>query len=407
MGRIICTLWIFGYPLAALAQPNYGDVFREYRWTNEDGDAGGSLRVGGRLDYGGSPIEMPQYFDLRHAIRAEIVVEKLLCHAGTRELAISVNGNPWMAIPEAAEIPKSQWDYQHHVYPVAVLPLSQLREGSKNQFRLRVGEEPPPNWPQHLIYGVHFRIYYNPERKPHPNGQLISPKSNEVIGKNATVEVEVDGSHDELRQVDFLGLYEGVNLEGDGQYRQWHYHYFRAELTGHIGSRAQPPWTLDWDTTWIPNQDRPFQLAARLTDRNGITYQTRPVSGLTFKRDGLTVELCKPYDVPKKWVTRSAEHTEKFRVVGDLRTAVAARLVWCSWSPGYMEGIFVNGQKVLECEGPRYAYFIHRVPLEDLSMLRPGENLLSTGKTSRRDGTMVHGMEVNWPGIMVLIQYQQ
>ena len=36
----------------------------------------------------------------------------------------------------------------------------------------------------------------------------------------------------------------------------------------------------------------------------------------------------------------------------------------------------------------------------------PGENLLSTGLTPKYNGKMVHGMEVNWPGIMALIQYR-
>lgn len=57
--------------------------------------------------------------------------------------------------------------------------------------------------------------------------------------------------------------------------------------------------------------------------------------------------------------------------------------------------------------GPRYASFLHRVPLPNLSVLKPGENLLTTGKTPLHNGQMVHGMEVNWPGIMLLIQYQQ
>ena len=73
--------------------PQPGDVFREYVWTNQGGDAGGALRVGGRLDYGEGPIPLPHALDLDHAVRAEIVLEKLLCHDGTRGLAISVNSN--------------------------------------------------------------------------------------------------------------------------------------------------------------------------------------------------------------------------------------------------------------------------------------------------------------------------
>jgi hypothetical protein len=71
-----------------------------------------------------------------------------------------------------------------------------------------------------------------------------------------------------------------------------------------------------------------------------------------------------------------------------------------------MDGIYINDQRIFDCEGPRYAYYIHRVPLDNLNVLRPGENLLKTGLTPKHDGQMVHGMEVNWPGIMILIQYR-
>ena len=71
-----------------------------------------------------------------------------------------------------------------------------------------------------------------------------------------------------------------------------------------------------------------------------------------------------------------------------------------------MEGVYINDRKVFQREGPRYAYYVHHVSLSDLSVLEAGENVLKTGKTPKYDGKMVHGMEVNWPGIMVLIQYR-
>lgn len=394
-------------PYLTLAQPRSGDVFREYRWTNTEGDAGGSLRVGGKVGYGGGEIPLPHSLDLDHATRAEVVIEKLLCHAGTRGLEISVNGHPSIAAAESDEIPEPQWEYQHHIYPVCQLPLEQLQRGTGNHFRLRVDTEHPWNWPQNLIYGVHFRIYYDPQKKPHAEARLVAPASGSKLHRKVTLEVTPIRAGSDIRQVDFLGLYDGVNLEGDGRYRQWHYHYVRAKLDGHIGSLTAPPWKLEWDTSWIPDQQQAIELGARITDSNGITFQTETVSDLSFDRDGLFVELCKPFDVPQQWVTRSGEHSEKFRVKGDLTKAVAAQLVWCSWSPGYMEGLYINGRKVFQREGPRYAYYVHHVPLDDLSVLRPGENRLTTGKTPKYNGKMVHGMEVNWPGIMVLIQYER
>jgi len=151
-----------------------------------------------------------------------------------------------------------------------------------------------------------------------------------------------------------------------------------------------------------PEDGRTARRIGRMALRPSLTPDLDEVG----EGDLLPVELCKPYEVPKKWVTRSGEMEEKFRVTGDLNRAVAAQIVWCSWSPGYMNGLFINDQKVFDQEGPRYAYHAHRVTLKDLSALRPGENVLKTGKTPKYDGKMVHGMEVNWPGIMLLIQYR-
>ena len=39
-------------------------------------------------------------------------------------------------------------------------------------------------------------------------------------------------------------------------------------------------------------------------------------------------------------------------------------------------------------------------------MLRTGEKTLKPRMAPKYDGKMVHGMEVNWPGVMVLIQYR-
>lgn len=170
--------------------PQPDDVFREYLWTNADGDAGGALRVGGRAGYGGGPIALPHQFDLEHAIRAEVVLEKLLCHDGTRGLEISFNNHAWIAVPEASGIPEPQWEYMHCTYPVASVPLEQLKPGDGNEVRLRVSDEHPWNWPQNLIYGVHVRIYYDAAKKEHPTGRLISPKAGTALGTDVLLQAE-------------------------------------------------------------------------------------------------------------------------------------------------------------------------------------------------------------------------
>jgi hypothetical protein len=386
------------------SQSGPGNVFREYVWYKEGGDAGGSLRVGGRFGYEG-PVTLDHDFDLEDATKAEVIVEKILCHDGTTGLAIRINDSDWIYLPEAANIPAPQCDYQHHIYPTVRIPLSCLKQGRNNEFRMKVDARHPWNWPQNLVYGVHFRIYYDPAKKPHPTGHIADLKSGDTLGKSVTLTAEASSPNGPIKQVDYIGLYEDVNFEGDGIYRQWHYHFFHGRIMHHIGSATDEPYKVTWDSAWVPDQKQTVQVAARIIDSSGMVYMTDAVGDLHLVRPGLSVELCKPYDIPRKWVTRNGEKQERFDVAGDLHKAAAAQLVWSSWSPGYMNGIYINGVKVFDHEGPRYAYFAHRVSLKDTSCLKPGVNILKTGKTPKINGEMVHGMEVNWPGIMVLIQY--
>jgi hypothetical protein len=400
------------------AQPVPGDVFREYLWFHEKGDAGQSIRVGGKQGtyypdrgsahgYINAPFTWPFAIDLEDAVKAEIVAEKILCHDGTTGLAIQINDSEWFYFPRAGHIPAPQAMYQHHTYPVLRVPLSVFKSGAGNSFRLRVDPKHPWNWPQNLINGLHIRIYYNPQTRPHPSGAITSPQSGDSLSDTLKITVDAQSPNSTISKVDYVGLYEDVNLEGDGVYRQWHYLYFHGRLMHHIGSTMQSPFAVDWDTTWIPDQKEPVHIAARISDNTGLTYQTEAITGLSFQRKTRSVELCKPYGIPQKWVTRSGEKTEYFDIQGDLGRAKAAQLVWSSWSPGYMRGISINGTQVFDREGPHYQTYYHRVTLKDLSAFRPGRNKLTTGNTPKINGKMVHGMEVNWPGIMVLIQYHQ
>ena len=389
----------------AFSQPAPGDVFREYMWTKEDGDAGGALRVGGRSGYEGA-IRLEHDFDLEHATKAEVVIEKILCHDNTTGLAIQINDSDWVYIPEPAAIPAPQCAYQHHFYPTVRIPLSCLKPGRDNRFQMKVDEKHPWNWPQNLIYGVHFRIYYDPAEKPHPTGRIINPTSDGTVGRSQMLSVEASSPNGPIEQVDYVGLYEDVNFEGDGIYRQWHYHFFHGRIMNHIGTSTNAPFDLTWDTSWVPDQREPMHVAARIRDCAGMITMTEAVSNLRLERPGLSVELCKPYHIPRKWVTRSGEKEERFDVAGDLEKAVASQLVWSSWSPGYMRGVYINDVKVFDSEGPHYQYYAHRVTIGDVSCFKQGVNVLKTGKTPKINGKMVHGMEVNWPGIMVLIQYK-
>lgn len=401
----------------APAQPVPGDVFREYSWVvPARGDNEPHLRVGGRLDYrtqtpdfgeGGyrdGAIRLAHAVDLAGATRAEIQVEKVLSHPGTTGLAVRVNESEWIRFPEAAGIPSPQTDFYHHTFPVAPVPLGVLRPGEDNVFALKVDPEHPWNWPQNLFYGVILRVYYESDRA-RARGRLSTLAPGDRIGDSVTLGVEVPGGLDQVQRVDYVGLYEDVNLEGDGVYRQWHHVFAQGEIAGHVGTSREAPFEVSWDTRWVPDQARPIELAARIVDREGFVHFTPAVAGLTLDRV-FSVELCRPTDIPRLWVTRGGSHTSSFHPQGDLEKAVAFQIVWNSWSPGYFNGILLNDYVIFAHGDVYYRPRVYRLTSDATYKLEPGANFITTRQVPKKHGTeMVHGAEVQYPGFMVLIRY--
>ncbi len=70
-----------------------------------------------------------------------------------------------------------------------------------------------------------------------------------------------------------------------------------------------------------------------------------------------------------------------------------------------MNGVFLNDYLVIGREGRRYYYHEHKTGLDFNGVVLQGENIIRTGRTPRYWGRMVHGMEVQWPGIMLLVRY--
>jgi len=285
--------------LSAFAQPQPGDVFREHMYVPPYAEYGDKwLRVGGQYDYGGGNLDFPGDVGLENAVKAEVYIEKVLCHDQTRGLSISVNDNAWILVPEAEKIPSPQYNYQHFFFPTVNLPLAQLREGG-NVFKMKVDNA--GWWPQNLIYGVHLRVYYDADKVDRPGGKITAPADGETIGMEFECTAEVTG---DIKQVDFIAYSDDVNWEGDGEYRQWHYHFHRGTIQHNIGSATEEPWSVTWNTEWVPNQEEPMKMMARIVDNRGMVFMTPAVEELDLARNEHGVELCKPYNVPAGWVTR-------------------------------------------------------------------------------------------------------
>jgi hypothetical protein len=152
-----------------------------------------------------------------------------------------------------------------------------------------------------------------------------------------------------------------------------------------------------------------MEVAARITDETGLVSVTEAVGGLTLVRPGLSVELCRPIDVPRSftgcqygtWIVPGVR-TQKFRVEGDLTRMIDARYVIASWGDfAGCHGYTVNGVPLEDKPaGDNWLYNLSAPPIRPLAVLRAGENTFSTVVGPGRVP------DIYMPGVQVLIRYR-
>lgn len=388
--------------LTISAQTTPGDYFKEYYWhPKTELKTESFLRVGGRYGYADNQklkdegivnadnsITLPFKLDLQKPLKVELVLEKIQSHEGTHDLRVSFNGNPSIEVPQLQiESTERNIDFMAHYYPTIPVPKSQLN-ATDNRIKLTVDSVQNWGWPQNIFYGIILRVYYeNPYEK--------SFNFSVEIPSDSIVKITPKFSQ-EVREIDYLFKGEGVNWEGDGDYNQWHYHFHQTEISHHIGSSKNG---ISWNTSWIPDQ-KDVKIGARIHFNDG-SILFREIGETDIQHKNYQVILAKPYDIPAFWSTRSGEFSEHFDVNIDPKKIKEAKLYWTSWSPCYSNGVLLNGHLVTNGKGPCYDYFAHEVPVENVKFFNEGKNKITTLLTPLFQGEMVHGMEVQYPGIMV------
>ncbi|NJK85168.1 MAG: hypothetical protein HC906_03610 [Bacteroidales bacterium] len=400
--------------MVPFSQPNSGDIFREYAWTTPDSLGFEKfIRVCGDgvyYDHADKsrhvfPVEfehdgwftLPGNLDLNEAVKVEVVVERMLCHDGSTGLAIKFNSGQWYEFPDADSIPYPQSDYLYHYYPLVKIPLEDLKTGpSENKFRFKINPSQRWGMPQNLVYGMIIRVYYK-NTKPHVNAHISTIKEGDQLSENVNLNIQANKP---FHKVEYVGLMKDINYEGDGKFYQWHYHYHRGKLINHIGTSSTGEFL--WNTEWLPDQEFPIQISARVTDNNGIIFMTNPVKELTLNRK-YKVVLCQSLNVPKAWTTREKEFIQEFNV-NNPQKVERFIITAVTWGPDYLNGVFLNDFVILDREACRYCYHILKHEYFTPEFLKE-TNTIKTGKTPLYNNKLVHGCEIQYPGFMVLVRY--
>jgi len=410
---VLCVQTSIGW-----AQPQPGDIFREYHYTSEtivelDPD---SKRTDPRLLKRRQVSHRKRsmdIWDLEDAVKAEMVLELWGGHVGTSGHRFKVNEGDWIPIPQlAGTLTDPHCYFRNQLGSVIIsMPLEQLNLGL-NTFEFRCGPQVCHDfdWGIYKVYSFTIRVYYN-DSKPRPDGRIISHNDGDEIMDMPVFEAEAIGTEgDETKleftrsdavRVDFVGFYNDFDWEGNGIYRQWHYQIEQGEMKRHIGSATDTPFRITWDTEWIPDQEESVRIAALITDTHGVTYMTPAVS-LKLRRSERSVKMYTAFDVPEKFGVRKGQKmTCKIAVPDDPEPAVSGRLFLSTWAGGHADAIGLNDIKIVDRMGRGDYYGYDSVAL-DPAVLREGDNTFFIFSN-----TSHHAAEVNWPGPVIMLEYRK
>lgn len=411
--------------VGVMASPQPGDVYREVIWRGPFVNAGNWQRVTdpdapheGARAHLPNPVNQVTLESLEGVVVAEIALEQWGGHAGTSAKRIRINGHDWIDIPEPAEIPgtagagtnsnRNPECYQYLAHPTVRIPVHQLQEGA-NTFEFGAGRQICYDfgWGQWGVYGVIFRFYFDPDTTPHSTGRIVTPIAGDLFSDELHISFESDDdvieSDDEaIESVDFIGLYEDFDIKGDGSWRTWQFNYQDGNLRHHLGTVTESPWSVTWDSRWVPDQSEAVELMARVRRRDGLYHLTEPVKGLRLQREDRSVQLYKPYNVPSRWQARTGRtQSNNVYIPHDLQDVVAAQMILRSWSGGHAEAIGLNEVSIVPRVGRPHgrSYDILEVPAD---LLQSGKNTAYTFSDTEE-----HGIEVLWPGIALKVAYDR
>jgi len=359
----------------------------------------------------GKKIKVPKKMNLEldGAIKAEMAVEYWGGHIGTSEQKFRVNDSNWIYIPQPQNTPEVPNCYYRTLLgnETVEIPLNHLVDG-ENVFQFTAGPQlcNSFDWGFFWIYNFTVRIYYH-DSIFHPDGEIISHAKTDTIYDNETFTISTGNEIEGIQKVDLIGYYEDFDWEGNGIYEQWHYQLNYGEMNKHIGSSVNPPYTIKWNSEWVPDQSKPIKIMAIIRDSSGMNYSTAIVDSLFFIRDERHVKMYKPFDVPTNFGSRMGRIKScKIAVNDELSNAISAKFVVSSWSgfthDNVRHELQLNGLPFATDIGSHHNYSYDYVDIP-VSCLK--NNLSDTNKFtvySEYDG---HTFEINWPGPVLLVEY--
>ncbi len=351
----------------------------------------------GAATYLPNPVNIIFIDDLDDAVAAEIGIEVWGGHAGTSKKQFRINNSDWIDIPESEYMgPPPAEQYQCFRYPQIKIDCSLLHEG-ENTFELNSGPQVSHDfgWGQWGIYGVTFRVYFNPE-KAQFSGKLETPvvENNEI-----KLTFTPESTESSIDNVSFIAFWEDFDHQGDGSYTDWHFRYRYGEMFDHLNTVTSYPFTCIKDLSWIPEQKGTVKFVAIVKDYKGICKVSNIVEIETLPSTGC--KMIKPQNVPGSWQTRDKNYQSCFWDLDfDINTIASTKVVFSTWNGYECDAISVNENILIKRIGRDHDYSLNELDVPN-EFLVQGKNYFTTYSE-----TESHGIEVLWPGPVLKVRFK-
>ncbi len=402
----------------AQLRPKPGDLYREFSrhnggdrdWRVTDKNA--VIKFERAKDHLPNSRLQIRIDDLKHAIRAEVLLDRWGGHRGTINKRIRFNDHDWITVPEIEAVPADlrpqMLMFQDN--PVVDIPLQHLVEG-ENIFDADCDEAGGFGWGQWGLYSLVLRVYYDRQAKGEDfaiSGTITSPASGQSIHDHPSIEVFANAPLGVAR-VDLLAAFDGFDEDGDGVFNGWHESRFQLvrgeanEMRDHVGTLWKKPYRLTWNTHWVPDQQPGgISLIARIQDSRGYWSVTDPVENLSLDREDVNVRLYRARDVPENFAVRVKETKECYfdipksdRISRATEAALHLR-TWHGWD-GHHEPLRINDHE-MPVDGKNHFYDYDLLAFPP-SALRNGQNTFAIHSKTEH-----HMLEVLWPGPAIVVR---
>ena len=265
--------------------------------------------------------------------RAEVVFEMWGGHPLTENKRFTVNGRGTYHLPGLGNT-SAQCEY---VFPTIPITVSDLVTGV-NAFQFAC-DRGTSFWGGMIVDEMAVRCYLKDDDKRIVENGLkgfSARPSVDEIDEITEVKLNiVDGFQNLISKVHYLARYDGYDDRGDGSGNSWHGYTFNRIYTNHVGTSSQSPFSVVWDTRFIPTQGKAMAIKAVIELKNGLLFESEILDNLWFSKNRLPVLLLHSTNPSTPfWSRQGKVKTARITLPVEPREIESAELMVRIWDGG-------------------------------------------------------------------------